>query len=215
MNTTQKQRAYRFLREKLIAGELPPGSRLSDLALSKEIGVSRTPVREAINQLANEHFVDLIPRAGAFVKVPDRRELADLYDLRQLLESYAVKQAAAQIQADNLKKLEEIINSMDAIIAELAAGPQPRPTPELRRRWVMTDYAFHLVLFQSCGNQKITQIAGELRMLTQAFTFRKDDPRTSPLETMRQANREHRALFEALKEGNKRRAGQIITRHLE
>src|SRR5690606_31788629 len=141
MNTTQKQRAYQFLREKLIAGELNPGSRLSDLALAKEIGMSRTPVREAINQLASEDLVELVPHNGAFVKVPDEREVEELYDLRQLLETFAVERAAAQIGAENLQRLESLIESMDEIIAELAVLGEEKPPAEIRRRWVMTDYA--------------------------------------------------------------------------
>src|SRR5690554_6680547 len=126
-NMTQKQRAYDFIREKLIAGELHPGTRLSDVALSKEIGVSRTPVREAINQLASEDLVELVPHNGAFVKVPDEQELVELYDVRQLLETYAVTRAAAQINPGNLRKLEEMIDLMDAIISQLAASGKKKP----------------------------------------------------------------------------------------
>lgn len=212
---TQKQRAYGFLREKLIAGELPPGSRLSDVALSKEIGISRTPVREAINQLASEDLVELIPHNGAFVKVPDERELIELYDLRQLLETFAVTRAASMISEENLSRIEGLIESMDTAIEELAASGSDKPTAALRHRWVMTDYAFHLVLFQSCDNRKVMRIASDLRMLTQAFIFRKDDPDTSPLEVMREANGEHRDLFHALEEGNQKRASEIIARHIE
>ncbi len=212
---TQKQRAYDYLREKLIAGELSPGSRLSDIALAKEIGISRTPIREAINQLANEDLVQLVPHNGAFVKVPDEEELIELYDLRKLLETYAVKQAAGNMSEGNLRQLIEMITHMDMIIKELKNSGREAPTAAIRRRWVMTDYAFHLVLFKSCGNRKVMRIASDLRMLTQAFIFRKEDPKISPIEVMRIANKEHREVFRALESGKGDEASEVIDRHLD
>lgn len=215
MMITQKQRAYDYLREKLIAGELPPGSRLSDIGLAKEIGISRTPVREAINQLASEDLVDLVPHTGAFVKVPDEEDLVELYDLRELLETYAVARAAEKIGVENLERLKEMIDHMDSIIGELVDSGREKPSSDLRGRWVMTDYAFHLVLFKACGNRKVMRIASDLRMLTQAFIFRKDDPEVSPIDIMKQANREHRQLYNALRRGDAAKAGDVLSRHIE
>ncbi len=211
---TQKQKAYEFIREKLISGEFSAGTRLSDIALSRQIGVSRTPVREAIHQLASESLVELIPRNGAVVKSPDSKELEDLYDLRELLETYAARKAATEIGQDNLTRLRQLCDQMDSVISELVSRPDPTPDAEIKKRWMMTDYAFHQLILRAGGNQKVLRIATDLRMLTQSFIFRKDDPAIAPATTMQQANREHYELLAALEKGDRKAAVRILGKHL-
>ena len=103
---TLKQHAYEVIRTKILSGVLKPGSRLSDELLARELGISRSPVREAISQLASEGMVDYRPRTGAYVKGPDRCELEELYEIREPLERYAARKAAAGISPEGIARLE-------------------------------------------------------------------------------------------------------------
>ena len=101
--TTLRQQAYQHLRERILSGELGAGTQLSEPDLAKQLGMSRTPVREALRQMENEGLLDYAPRFGAMVRVPDRDELSDMYAVREALESYAAAEAAAKIKPSALR----------------------------------------------------------------------------------------------------------------
>src|SRR6201995_3075492 len=81
-----REQAYKHIHGKLLAGELPAGHVLSEHSLAREIGISRTPVREAIQRLEQEGVLEQIPRYGTVVRRPERRDLEELYQLREALE---------------------------------------------------------------------------------------------------------------------------------
>src|SRR4029077_5867102 len=89
--------ATELIREAIIDGRLPPGQRLKEEELARELGISRTPVREALLVLQTEGLVDAAPNRGAVVRSHDGDDLEDLYQLRALLEGYATRRAAANI----------------------------------------------------------------------------------------------------------------------
>jgi len=82
---TLRQRAYRRIRDKFLSGELVAGMTLSENQLAKELGMSRTPIREAIRQMEMEGLIDYAPRFGAVVRTPDARELGEMYAVREAL----------------------------------------------------------------------------------------------------------------------------------
>src|SRR5690606_23708645 len=111
-------------------------------------------------------------------------------------------------------QLTKLYEEMASIIAALETEEVKAPVPEIRRRWVMTDYAFHLVLFSCGGNRKVLRIASELRMLTQAFIFRKDEPDLSLLLIIKNANKEHRELLNSVRRRAPVAASRIMSRHI-
>ncbi|MCF7849436.1 MAG: GntR family transcriptional regulator, partial [Kiritimatiellales bacterium] len=114
---THAKRAYDHLRTKLLSGEFSPGSRILYGPLGKELGISATPVREAIGQLANEGFVELVPQLGAVVRRVSRDELVELYEMREALEPYAAARAAERINAGRLDELGQQLDCMDSLAA--------------------------------------------------------------------------------------------------
>ncbi|RYZ64370.1 MAG: GntR family transcriptional regulator, partial [Proteobacteria bacterium] len=92
---TSRQKAYVFIQRKLLEGEIRAGDLVSELALAAEIGMSRTPIREAIGQLELEGLFDKVPRVGTLVRLPDQRELRELYEVREALESHAASVATS------------------------------------------------------------------------------------------------------------------------
>src|SRR3954471_13628191 len=113
-SVTNAVRARDELREAILAGSLPPGARLRAEPLAERLQTSRTPVREALILLAREGLVDIEPRRGAVVRRFDAADLADLYDVRALIEPYAARRAATRITAQDLARLREVCDRADA-----------------------------------------------------------------------------------------------------
>src|SRR6187455_1865260 len=97
MAILSKERAYNHLRSRLLAGDLPLESQVSERALSKELGMSTIPVREAVTQLIGEGLLRKQPGIGTFVAIGGRKQLEDLFELREGLESFAASLAATRI----------------------------------------------------------------------------------------------------------------------
>src|SRR5258708_26156425 len=99
--------ATELIREAILDGRLEPGSRLKEEELARELGISRTPVREALLILHSEGLIETTPNRGALVRTHDAEDLIDLYQLRALLEGYAAGQAATRISQTQLHHLHE------------------------------------------------------------------------------------------------------------
>ncbi|TDC77164.1 GntR family transcriptional regulator [Streptomyces hainanensis] len=105
------------LRRRIISGDLPAGASLSEVALAESFGVSRTPVREALKQLQTEGLVEIRPRVGTFVTAPSRREIAELFEMKELLEGAAARLLAQRGRVPELDRLEENLRAADAAVA--------------------------------------------------------------------------------------------------
>ncbi len=107
-----KDTAYKLIKDRLLSGKIRPGERIREDLLAEEISMSRTPVREAINQLSAEGYVYQIPRKGIFATEISREELMDIIEIRVLLETYAVKICCRKITEEQLNELEDIFNKL-------------------------------------------------------------------------------------------------------
>jgi len=106
-NVDLRQIVYEKIKEAIVDGIIPPGERLSEVELADRIAVSRTPVREAIRQLAQTGLITLVPRRGAFVTLPTAKDATDLYDLRTALELMAIEHACKNPPVAELEKFHE------------------------------------------------------------------------------------------------------------
>ncbi|OGV55922.1 MAG: hypothetical protein A2X49_08025 [Lentisphaerae bacterium GWF2_52_8] len=170
MSPTLKELALRYLREKLESGLLKPGTRLSDLALSKEIGISRTPIREAINQLISEGLVELNPHEGAFVKKPSMNEIKELYEIREVLEGYAASKIAAAGPSDSeLAPLAECHRQIKALLEKLRGeGRSSLDEAEIRHALEL-DFAFHMAVIHLANNSRLEKLVRDFRVLGMLF----------------------------------------------
>ncbi|GAB3785305.1 GntR family transcriptional regulator [Nocardioides ungokensis] len=105
------------MRRRIIAGEIEPGVNLSELALAEEFGVSRTPVREALKQLQTEGLIEIRPRVGTFVTSPSRREITELFEMKELLEGAAARLLAQRGRVPEIDQLEENLRQADRAVA--------------------------------------------------------------------------------------------------
>jgi DNA-binding GntR family transcriptional regulator len=208
---TLKQHTYEIIRNKLLSGALKPGSRLSDDLLARELGISRSPVREAISQLASEGLVDYRPRNGAYVKRLDRCTLEQLYETREPLERYAARRAAAGITPERVAQLRQLCTAMRGIVRECRSLPAQTATAELVQRFLALDLTFHEVILDAAGNGRLKKLVTDFKILTQTFGF---VPIEHDLRVLRSTYRDHRRVLQAIERRDGRAAGAAMGRHI-
>lgn len=209
--------AYRSIRKSLIDGKLPLGSKISEAALAREMGISRAPVREAIRTLANEGLIHQVPNAGCFVKEPDRRELEELFELREWLEAAAAEKAAGQIDASRLAELEHACSEMRSAAvkmrAVLAADPQTLDVPlEIREQFEVADAAFHMILIESCDNRRVISILANQHIISRMW---KMAPFAGNFGYFARMYGEHARVFRAIKRGDRIKARNAMIHHIQ
>jgi len=161
MQPTNAQRAYDHLRLRLINGEFVPGTRIRYGPVGKELGISATPVREAIGQLATEGFVQLVPQLGAVVKSVSREELIELY---------AAARAAERIEERQLNEIRQHVDRMNALAAQ-ARTLSPRTIGRRTvKQFEQADLAFHMLIIEATGNQTMVRTVGNSHVLARIFS---------------------------------------------
>lgn len=211
MTISQRDRAYEFIRDSLVSGRLPPGSRLSHRQIAKEIGTSFIPVREAIRQLVSEGLVRDEPKTGSYVMEISRQELAELYDLREALETHAVLKAAERIRLTELAEIERACDQMEAILEEIRQSGVTEWTSKRNDEWMMADVHLHLTLLRAAGNRRALKAVSDLRVMTHVFGHRLAERQLSDLERI---CRQHRALLDALRQRDAGAARAVLIEHL-
>jgi len=215
MGQTGRDRAYQHIRRKLAEGVFPVGMRLSPAALAREIGVSHTPVREAISQLQSEGLIIYRAHRGAFVKGPDRQDLLDLIEVRTVLECHAAAMAARRISAGQLQELRE---QRDALcrLAEAFRVPPGSDLHELLTEWLAVDLAFHMVLLRAAGNRRVISVVEETHVVKQMFGYHSEPPeaRTDPAEYAAKNLRVHEDIYEAVRQRDPKAARHAMAAHM-
>ena len=190
---------FNTLREGILKGELQPGERLMELQLAAKLGVSRTPIREAIRMLEQEGLAVTIPRRGAEVAKMTEKDMNDVLQVREALDELAVSIACEQITEEELAKLEEALKEFEAAIG----------TKDIKQI-ADTDIAFHDIIYQASGNPKLVTILNNLR--EQIYRYRiqylKDEKNYPNLLD------EHREILEGLKKGDKEFVTGSMRRHV-
>ena len=180
-------RVFNKLREDILAGNYEENCELKEAAISKELGVSRTPVREALRQLELEGLVSIIPNKGAYVKGITAKDIYDIYVMRSYLEGLCARWACEHITLEQLEELEEIVYLSKFHIE--------------KEHWDQIfelDNRFHLLLYQACGS-KVERV-------------RKNT--LSSRERASKAGEEHGAILEALKKKDEETAERLANEHI-
>jgi DNA-binding GntR family transcriptional regulator len=199
-NRTLRERGVDHLREEILASRLAPGTVLGEAALARSLGISRGPLREALGRLAAEGLVTMIPRRGAVVTRLTRREFIDAYQVREALESLALRLAVPRLDA---AKKAELRTMCDVMASEAAAGNTTRFF-ELNRE-------FHRLLVHASGNRQLEAMHAQLIAQMGRF-MRKSAELRGGLE---QSAAEHRAILAAIDAGDAALAVRLLEEHIE
>lgn len=188
------------LRDAIRRGVLKPGERLMEIQLAEELGVSRTPVREAIRKLELEGYVVMMPRRGTYVANMSIRDISEIFEIRTALESLSNGLAAERITPEELEHLQRLLVMISSYIE----------TKDMDKI-VETDIEFHDLLYHAARNSRLVGIISNLRdQLTRFRTLSMSYP--GRLEATLD---EHRTIVEAIAQGDGRAAKKAAEKHME
>lgn len=191
---------FNTLRKAILTGELKPGERLMEIHLANRLGVSRTPIREAIRKLELEGLVIMIPRRGAEVAQITEKSLKDVLEVRRALDALCVVLACDRINAGEQEQLKEACEEFEratktkdaTIIAE-------------------ADVVFHDIIVHATGNQRLIQLINNLseQMYRYRFEYIKDESRHDNLV------KEHKMIYESIVRQDKEQAARSAELHID
>jgi DNA-binding GntR family transcriptional regulator len=191
---------FNTLREAILKGDLKPGERLMELQLAAKLGVSRTPIREAIRMLEQEGLAVTMPRKGAEVAKMTLKDMEDVLEIREALDELAVRIACAKISEEQLARL----------IAVKEQFENSTRTGDVKRI-AEADVSFHDVIYEATDNPKLVTLLNNLR--EQVYRYRVEyikDPKNYPTLIA-----EHEAIVEGLKNRDQNAATLAMHAHVE
>lgn len=191
---------FETLREAIISGVLKPGERLMEVQLAEEMGVSRTPVREAIRKLELEGFVVMVARKGAYVAGISVKDVTDVFEIRAALEGLAAYLAAGRATEEELEEMERVLVAKSAFL-------EASDLDSL----VEKDTQFHELLYRSSRNQRLIQILSNLREQINRF---RAVSLASPGRG-KEALEEHKKILEAVASRDAELAQKLGQEHIE
>jgi DNA-binding GntR family transcriptional regulator len=209
--STKREFAYRALRGHLLGGTLLPGDRLREIPLAQQLGVSRIPLREAIDQLASEGLVERVPGLGRYVRFVTPTELRELYEMREVLEGFTVEKACTTISREQLGRLEDLCHQISSALAQYRhTGTWSRA---LRDQLVGADVAFHQTIASAAGNESIRREIERLQAVAEVVSYRPEFAQDET-EAMTRAAAEHHAILAAVRRRDGPRARSLMARHI-
>lgn len=185
---------FNTLRQAILTGELKPGERLMEIHLANKLGVSRTPIREAIRKLELEGLVTMIPRRGAEVAQITEKSMNDVLEIRRALDALCVELACERITEEDLGRLKQACKAFEAAVR----------TKDIKKV-AQADVELHDIIVQATGNQRLVQLINNLseQMYRYRFEYIKD------IGQHQRLIEEHRMIYESIvkkdKEGQVRR----------
>lgn len=188
------------LREAIRKGVLKPGERLMEIQLADELGVSRTPVREAIRKLELEGYVIMMPRRGTYVANLSIRDINEVFEIRTALDSLASGLAAERITDEELERLQRLLVHISEYIEE-----------NDMEKIVAADTEFHDILYQASRNTRLVGIIVNLReQMTRFRSMSMGFP-----GRLRETLAEHKKIVDAIAQGDVKEAQQAAEYHME
>lgn len=199
-NATLK--AYQLIRQAILDGDYPPGSQLREEHLASEIGVSRTPVRDALRRLLADGLVESERNHGTFVTDLTPAEVLEVFEIRAILEGYGARRAAEVITDDEIRELERLADAMEAL-----GGRE-----ELRQeRWAKLNTEFHTALVRTSRSRRLERI---LRQMFQVPLVPLKQYRLHGLVNIDRSNRQHREIIEGMREHDAAWVSRTVEAHL-
>jgi len=198
--TSLTNRAYKEIRDWITHYRLKPGVQIKIDELSATLGMSTTPIREALSRLEQEHFVDHHPQKGYLVRALDLKDVSDMYDLRMALEVVAAEEAATRMTKADRHKLSQILDEVGNLVKKGERG-----------RLLSLEQNFHVIITEATGNWLLKEI---LRgVLDRIWMIQNLNLLTS--DHLVYAHKEHAEIYQALKRGEPQKAAALMKKHLE
>lgn len=191
---------YEELKRNIMTGRIVPGTRLMEVDLSNQMGVSRTPIREAIRKLEKEGLVTIQPRHGAYASDVSVDDMVDLLDVREELEGFSAELAAKRITPEEIDRLENITDDYEFAVKH-------NDTEQM----IFCDEQFHKEIVEITGNNTLVKFSTMAQELALRFRYIYYDD-FSRYENMPS---EHRGIIAALKSGDSVEARRVVSEHIK
>lgn len=191
---------FEYLRQSIVEGKLEPGKRLMEIQMAEQLGVSRTPIREAIRKLELEGLVVMVPRKGAYVADVSIKDVLEVLEVRMVLEGLAASLAAERMSDSEIDELATICNEFENCYKN-----------DDIEGMIEKDVEFHDCIFNATGNHKLNQISQGLREQVYRFRVRY----ISRYNKAKELVDEHQAIFNAIKNRDSESAYKYGTEHIE
>ena len=193
-------KVFHSIRQDILNGKYQANEELKEKNIGEELGVSRTPVREALRQLELEGLVHIIPNKGAFVENVTLKDIKDIYEIRTLLEGLCARWAAENITKEQLEELEETVFLSDFHYS--------------KENWdqiLVLDNRFHEIVYEACGSKELTRVLRDYHHYLQRIRRITLEQK----ERARASTDEHRAIAEALKARDAATAEECAKLHIK
>jgi DNA-binding GntR family transcriptional regulator len=201
-HTALSEKVYLILRKKILSHELKFGEKVLIDEIASQLGVSRTPVKDAVNRLALEGLVEKVARRGTFVTTLTLRDVAELFDLRLLLELYAAEKVLEKGRAELLlAEMEKCMANIDR------AANSDGPDYDAYMSW---NRDLHLSLIRLADNNRLLQMYKRLNIHIQVARVHY----SHSIEDVAQTQQEHRAIYDAFENGNGEQVKKAISTHV-
>ncbi|HEU5037745.1 MAG TPA: GntR family transcriptional regulator [Nocardioides sp.] len=187
-----------ILRARILGGEYELGQRLSEVELSTSLGISRSPLREALRALANEGLVDLVSGRGVFVADFSPREVRELLEIREALDVLAIRLAAQRATDEQIEVLRHSLEGLSSALRSHGSQAPDWPSD------------FHLCIYEAAGNQRLKEQGWSIHTQIRLVRFRSG----AAAERMERAHQEHLALLAAIEDHDPDAAEQRMREHL-
>lgn len=192
-------RVFHKLREDILNGKYKANDELREVAIGEELGVSRTPVREAFRQLELEGLIHIVPNKGAYVTGITSKDVADIYMIRALLEGLCAKWATEHISDEQMEEMEE-----NVYLAEFHGQK------EHREQIAILDNRFHEILYEACNSKMLEHTLKDFHQ----YVYRVRKQTLAQNVRGNASTHEHREIMEAIKEKNGEKASELAKLHM-
>lgn len=191
---------FNTLRQAILIGELKPGERLMEIHLADRLGVSRTPIREAIHKLEREGLVTIVPRRGAEVAQITEKSMNDVLEVRRALDALCVELACDRITEEELADLKTACDRFEQCVR---TGDS--------KKIAQADVALHDIIVRATGNQRLIQLVNNLseQMYRYRFEYIKDSSQHKTLVE------EHRIIYQSIVRKDKKTAAEAARTHID
>lgn len=196
----EKTNIYSKIKRDIIEFKYKPGEILNEVELAEEFGVSRTPVRTALQELERDSLLSIVPRYGAQVSAIDFRNIKALFEVTKRIDPFATRLAVKKVTPDQLAELKAIIGRLEAMTSTTSY-----------QEAISEDERFHEILFEACGNVWLTRTAESLHIHTERLWHFCNDY----FEDMTIFTRTFSLIVKAIEEGDEDAAEHYSTQHID
>lgn len=199
-NQSLEVQVFSYIEDGILSGKYKSGEQLTELGLTKEIGVSRTPIRSALHRLSEEGLVELTPNRRVVVLGVTKEDVIDTYKIRMRLDGLASRLCAELIDKEKISELREVVELSEFYISK----NNPEKIKEL-------DTEFHHIIYEATGNRMLAKILGDLHKKIKVYRKASLSVSARPEKSVK----EHREILEAIERGDGDEAERLTSLHIE